>query len=348
LIGTLGLGFVDALRPGVTTTPEPVQLQSELRRMVDAGATHVCMEVSSHALDQGRVVGVEFDAALFTNLTHEHLDYHQTMERYGNAKAELFTFRSLSLAILNQDDPFSSRIETRTRAQVWKYGMHGGDVWAHAVNPEDTGIFVVFRTPRGVLRVHSALIGRVNALNLAAVAAVLLACGRDHDQVGSVLQKLRPVPGRMELFQADSEMPRVIVDYAHTPDALHHALRSIREHTHGRLWCVFGCGGDRDRDKRPMMGSVAEALADQVVLTDDNPRSESPEAIVNAIVGGMQRRPTVIHDRKEAIQWAIRAAVAGDWVLVAGKGHETEQIRAGGRTPFSDRAVVRESLGAAA
>ena len=348
LIGTLGAGFLDELRPMSTTTPDPVTLQAELRRMADAGATHVCMEVSSHALDQGRVVGVEFDAAVFTNLTHEHLDYHQDMQRYGNAKADLFTFRSLTLAILNQDDPFSAHLEACTHAPVWKYGVEGGDVCARTVNPQDTGITVVLKTPQGVLTIHSALIGRINALNLAAVATVLLAFGREYTQVGSALERVQPVPGRMELFRSRGDLPCVIVDYAHTPDALHQALSSIREHSRGRLWCVFGCGGDRDRDKRPMMGEVAETLADRVVLTDDNPRNEAPQVIIDAIIDGMRRRPTVIHDRKQAIQWAINNASAGDWVLVAGKGHETEQIGNSGRVSFSDRAVVHASLGAAA
>ncbi|MDH3636956.1 MAG: UDP-N-acetylmuramoyl-L-alanyl-D-glutamate--2,6-diaminopimelate ligase [Gammaproteobacteria bacterium] len=348
LVGTLGVGFLDALRPLPTTTPDPVTLQAELRRMADAGATHACMEVSSHALDQGRVAGVDFDAAVFTNLTHEHLDYHQDMERYGNAKADLFTFENLTFAILNQDDPFSARIEARTNARVWKYGLEAGDICARSVDLEDSGIIAVLKTPLGLLTVHSALIGRINVLNLAAVATVLLAFGREHTLVGPALERLRPVPGRMELFRSRRDLPCVVVDYAHTPDALQHALSSIREHSRGRLWCVFGCGGDRDRGKRPMMGRVAESLADRVVLTDDNPRNESPAVIVDAIVGGMRRRPTVIHDRKHAIQWAIGNAAANDWVLVAGKGHETEQIRKSGRVPFNDRTVVHESLGVAA
>ncbi len=348
LIGTLGVGFLDRLRPATTTTPDPVTVHAELRHMADAGATHVCMEVSSHALDQGRVAGVDFDAAVFTNLSHEHLDYHDSMDAYGNAKAALFACETLKWAILNLDDALTSRIRARTRARVWTFGSRGGDVRTGSVHVGDTGITVLLKTPGGVLSIRSALIGRINAMNLAAVAAVLLAYGRETDHVKSALAGLRPVPGRLELFRSGRELPFVIVDYAHTPDALRQALMSLREHCGGALWCVFGCGGDRDRAKRPIMGEVAEALADHVVLTDDNPRSESPQRIVDAIASGMRQRPTVIHDRRAAIQWVIRNAAPGDWILIAGKGHETEQVRGSERVAFSDRAVVHESLGVAA
>lgn len=348
LIGTLGTGFLDEIRQTRTTTPDAVALQRELRRLADAGASHVCMEVSSHALDQGRVVGVDFDAAVFTNLTHEHLDYHGCMARYGKAKADLFTFERLSLAILNRDDPFSAVIESRTAAKTWTYGLHSGTVTAPSISVADSGIVVVMKTPSGMLTVRSSLIGRINALNLLAVATVLLAFGREQVRIGQALEQLQPVPGRMELFQAPNDSPRVIVDYAHTPDALEQALKSVREHCQGQVWCVFGCGGDRDRGKRPKMGAIAEELADQVVLTDDNPRFEAPESIMNDIVSGMHNVATIIHDRVRAIEWAIENATCDDWILVAGKGHETEQVRRQDRLPLSDRDVVSELLGIAA
>ena len=349
LIGTLGIGFLEDISPTVNTTPDPIRLHRELRRFLDDGASHVCMEVSSHALDQGRVAGVAFDAAVFTNLSHEHLDYHQDMAAYKNSKAQLFECASLQFAVLNQDDSFSNTIRTRCKAQrIWYYGLRDGDVFPESVTPDEEGLTMVVNAAKQVFTVRSSLIGRVNAVNLLVVATLLLASGRDSGNVASVIQRLKPVPGRMELFRTFDKFPRVVVDYAHTPDALVHALRSLREHCTGRLWCVFGCGGDRDRVKRPMMGRIAEELADIVILTDDNPRFETPQNIVSEIASGMHTTATVIHDRTQAIQRAIRSADPSDWVLVAGKGHETAQQVGHQRLPLSDRSVVSQTLGMAA
>ncbi len=349
LIGTLGIGFIDDITPGLQTTPDPVRLHRELRRFRDNGASHVCMEVSSHALDQGRVAGVAFDAAVFTNLSHDHLDYHEDMAAYGGSKALLFDCASLQIAVLNHDDPFSYTLRRRTSAQnSWTFGLEAGDVCAESVTPDDAGLTVVMRASEQVFTVRSSLIGRINAANLLAVTAVLLASGCDTDHVVAVMERLRPVPGRMELFRSVNETPTVVVDYAHTPDALSHALRSIREYCAQRLWCVFGCGGDRDRAKRPMMGKMAETLADVVVLTDDNPRLERPQAIVAEIIAGMEAAPKVIHDRSQAIRWAIHNAESRDWVLVAGKGHELVQQVGDRKLPLSDRDIVRQTLGMAA
>lgn len=349
LIGTLGIGYIDDITPGLQTTPDPIRLHRELRRFRDSGASHVCLEVSSHALDQGRVAGIAFDAALFTNLSHDHLDYHDDMAAYGNSKALLFDCDSLQIAVLNHDDPFSYTLRTRTSAKkTWTFGMEAGDVFAESVTPDNQGLSVVMRTNNEAFSVRSCLIGRVNAANLLAVAALLLASDHDSGHVVAVMEHLRPVPGRMELFRAVNDAPTVVVDYAHTPDALSHALRSIREHCTQRLWCVFGCGGDRDRAKRPMMGQMAETLADVVILTDDNPRLERPKAIVSEIISGMQTAPKVIHDRSQAIRWAIQNADSRDWVLVAGKGHEMVQQIGDRKIPLSDRHIVTQTLGMAA
>ncbi len=349
LIGTLGIGFFGELTPTSFTTPDPVSLHRALHRFVAAGVGHVCMEVSSHALDQGRIAGVAFDAAVFTNLSHDHLDYHRDMAAYGHSKAILFDCPSLQLAVLNDDEPFSGTLKARTTApKIRTYGMRTGDVTAESVQPSDAGLRVVIRARNRVLNVPTALIGRVNAANLLAVAAALLDVEQDDDSLAAAMQRLSPVPGRMEMFRTPAARPTVVVDYAHTPDALNHALQSVREHCGGRLWCVFGCGGNRDRKKRPLMGSVAETLADVVVLTDDNPRLEKPAAIVAEIRSGMRSSPTVIHNRARAIEWTIAHAEPGDWVLVAGKGHETSQQIGHRQLPLSDRSIVSETLGMAA
>jgi UDP-N-acetylmuramoyl-L-alanyl-D-glutamate--2,6-diaminopimelate ligase len=346
LIGTLGIGVLDDITPGLQTTPDPIRLHRELRRFRDNGVSHVCIEVSSHALDQGRVAGVGFDVAVFTNLSHDHLDYHDDMAAYGSSKALLFDCASLHIAVLNHDDPFSYTLRARTSAEkTWTFGMEAGDVYAESVAPDNDGLTVVMKTGDQAFTVRSSLIGRINAANLLAVAAVLLACGHDTPHVVTAMELLRPVPGRMELFRAVNDVPTVVVDYAHTPDALSHALRSIRQHCAQQLWCVFGCGGDRDRAKRPMMGQMAETLADVVILTDDNPRLERPKAIVSEIISGMEVAPKVIHDRSQAIRWAIHNADPQDWVLVAGKGHEMLQQIGDRKIPLSDRDIVSQTLG---
>ncbi len=349
LIGTLGIGFIGDIAPGLHTTPDPIRLHRELRRFLDNGATHVCVEVSSHALDQGRVAGVAFDTAVFTNLSHDHLDYHDDMAAYGSSKALLFDCASLRIAVLNHDDPFSYTLRARTSAKdTWTFGLAAGDVHGESITPEDDGLMVVINSGERTFTVRSGLIGRINAANLLAVAAVLLAYGHDVEQIGAAMDHLRPVPGRMELFRGAGDVPTVVVDYAHTPDALSRALRSIREHCTRRLWCVFGCGGDRDRAKRPMMGHMAEILADIVILTDDNPRLERPQAIVSEIISGMKTSPKVIHDRSRAIRWAINNAQSRDWILIAGKGHELVQHIGDRKIPLSDRDIVSRTLGMAA
>jgi UDP-N-acetylmuramoyl-L-alanyl-D-glutamate--2,6-diaminopimelate ligase len=350
LIGTLGSGFPGALDPGMHTTPDAISVHRLLSGFLATGATAVCMEVSSHALAQGRVHGVAFDAAVFTNLTRDHLDYHRSMEEYAAAKARLFDFPGLRVAVVNHDDDLGRALIARlaTRLKVVSFGLAGGDVHASAVATSPQGLTLTLATPQGEAQLHSPLLGRFNAANLLAVLAVLLESGLSLDSAVARLSLARPVAGRMERFGGVADAPLVVVDYAHTPDALQKALEALREHTRGRLWCVFGCGGDRDRGKRPQMGRIAETLADVVVLTDDNPRHEAADAIIHDILAGMRSTPTVVRERAHAIRLALHEAHSDDVVLVAGKGHEDYQQVGDRRHPYSDRDVVRELLGEAA
>ncbi len=350
LIGTLGVGFPEALAPATHTTPDAISVHALLSKFVRSGASSVCMEVSSHALDQGRVQGVAFDVAVFTNLTRDHLDYHGTMQHYAAAKTRLFEFAGLRAAVINGDDELGRALigKVEQRIKVVSFGFEQGDVRATQVTPATDGLTLDVVTPLGEVTLRSPLLGRFNAANLLAVLAVLLESGMDLKQAAVRLSLARPVVGRMERFGGDAVRPLVVVDYAHTPDALQQALAALREHTRGRLWCVFGCGGDRDRGKRPLMGGIAERLADVVVLTDDNPRHEPPQMIIDDILAGMQTTPTVVRERRHAIRLALHEAKSDDVVLIAGKGHEDYQQVGDLRHAYSDRAVVQELLGEAA
>ena len=350
LIGTLGSGFPGQLDASLNTTPDAVSLQSLLAKFADSGSTTVCMEVSSHALDQARVAGVAFDIVVFTNLTRDHLDYHGDMESYAAAKARLFDFPDIEAAVINQDDAFGRELIERTRGRVpvLSFGLQGGDVRARLVQPSVAGLALTVVTPHGEVSLRSPLLGRFNAANLLAVLAVLLVSGMPLAEAAARLAQAQPVAGRMERFGGGAGQPLVVVDYAHTPDALEKVLQALREHTQGKLVCVFGCGGDRDRGKRPLMGRIAEQLADVVILTSDNPRHEEPASIINEIVAGMQSIPRAQPDRVQAIRAALKLARAGDIVLVAGKGHEDYQQIGDQRLAYSDRDTVRELLEAAA
>jgi UDP-N-acetylmuramoyl-L-alanyl-D-glutamate--2,6-diaminopimelate ligase len=350
VIGTLGFGYPGVLNASLHTTPDAVTLQRLFAEFRDAGAAYVSMEVSSHALDQGRVDGVAFDVAVFTNLTHDHLDYHGDMQAYGAAKAGLFETPDLKHAVVNAEDAFGRELIARLegRVPVLSYGLSSGAVRAEAITLTHEGMRVRAVTPRGRIEIESSLFGRFNGANLLAVLGTLIVLGFDLPDAAARLRHARPAPGRVERFGHRPGTPLVVVDYAHTPDALEHVLRALREHRPERLWCVFGCGGDRDRGKRPRMGRIAESLADVVILTDDNPRHEAPEAIIEEIRAGMQTTPRVMRDRKTAIAMAIAEAGADDIVLVAGKGHEDYQQLGDTRIPYSDRQVVRELLGEAA
>jgi UDP-N-acetylmuramoyl-L-alanyl-D-glutamate--2,6-diaminopimelate ligase len=348
VIGTLGSGFPGQLRDTTHTTPDAVTLQQLLAGLRQEGASAVAMEVSSHALAQDRIASLHVDTAVFTNLTHDHLDFHGSIEAYGAAKAKLFSHAGLRHAVVNLDDPFGRNIHASIPASVERIGYTVGqgpaDIRATDVEFRAEGIRarILARGEEGDLLLP--LIGRFNLENALAVIGALLAREIPLDVALSSLAKVVPVAGRMERIGA---APLVIVDYAHTPDALEQSLRALRLHCRGRLWCVFGCGGDRDRSKRPLMGRLAREHADEIVVTSDNPRSEDPLSIIEGICAGIPD-PGVIReaDRRAAIFRAIRDAAPADCVLIAGKGHENYQETAGVRSPFSDSAVAREALAA--
>jgi len=353
IIGTIGVGFPDALNESMHTTPDAVAVHRLLREFLDAGADAVAMEVSSHALDQGRVNEVAFDLAVFTNLTRDHLDYHGSMESYATTKANLFEWPTLKHAVINSDDPFGRALQEKLRDKfngrvaTLTYGLDRADVTARRVSATPRGLLLEVTSPWGEAHLECPLFGRFNAYNALAVLAALLLLDVPLPDAIARLRRVRPVPGRVERFGGGNGQPLVIVDYAHTPDALEKVLASLREHARGKLVCVFGCGGDRDRGKRPLMGAAAERLADEVIVTDDNPRTEAPERIIDDIRAGMagtHGAVRVIRDRAEAIAEAIAAAGSDDIVLVAGKGHEDYQQIGSTRFPYSDRATVRAIL----
>jgi UDP-N-acetylmuramoyl-L-alanyl-D-glutamate--2,6-diaminopimelate ligase len=348
-IGTLGSGLSGALHEGARTTPDVIRVHGLLAEFRDAGASHVAMEVSSHALDQQRVDGVHFDVAVFTNLTRDHLDYHGTMENYGAAKARLFAWPGLRAAVVNVDDAFGRQLPGHLSAgvRVLRYGIDSEDAELRALDvcTHSDGIDFELVTQAGRGTVHSGLLGRFNVANLLAVAGVLAALDVPFARIHAALEALQPVSGRMHRLGGGS-LPLVVVDYSHTPDALEQALTTLRAHCRGTLVCVFGCGGDRDAGKRPVMGVIAEQLADIAIVTDDNPRSEDGDAIVAQIVAGMRKpeRAIVERDRARAIDLAIARAQPGDVVLLAGKGHETYQESAGVKRRFDDLEVARATL----
>jgi UDP-N-acetylmuramoyl-L-alanyl-D-glutamate--2,6-diaminopimelate ligase len=355
-LGTLGFGRPGALREAGLTTPDVVSVHRRLAEARDAGAKSLGMEVSSHALDQARVAGVRFESAAFTNLTRDHLEYHGTLEAYGDAKARLFAAPGLAHAVINVRDGFGRALVERvgpgvdlvlysTSNELW---AEPGADWIRLPELRATtaGLTLHVESSWGAGTLRSPLIGEFNAENLLAVLAVLLGWNVPLQQALVALAACGAPPGRMEAFGGGAQ-PLALVDYAHTPDALAKVLDAARAHARGRLFCVFGCGGDRDPGKRPLMGAVAEAHADIVVLTDDNPRSESSRAILEQILAGMRDSDPahVIADRAEAIHYALMEADAGDVVVIAGKGHEDHQIVGGESRPFSDRQVVLDALG---
>ena len=364
VIGTVGSGFPGRLEPGDNTTPDALRVHSALRDFVRRGARACAMEVSSHGLVQHRLSGVEFDVALLTNLTRDHLDYHGTMRAYRAAKARLFEWPTLKWAVVNLDDPFGADLAVRLRDRPLKVLGYGFGVTGAArarlrlprvsgsnLRLDRDGLSFDVATPWGSATLQSALLGRFNAANLLGTLAVLLASDAGLREAVRVLQRVKPVPGRTERH-GGGRAPLVIIDYAHTPHGLEQVLETLRETFDltragrpRRLTCVFGCGGERDAGKRPLMGAVACRLADEVVVTSDNPRGEDPLAIIADIVRGTLSAQTIVEpDRGRAIRVAIGRAQPGDIVLVAGKGHEAYQDIAGVRHPFSDAAQVEDAL----
>ena len=349
-IGTLGAGLYGEVVPTGFTTPLVLQLHALLAQLRDAGARAVAMEVSSHALDQGRVDGVHFDVAVFTNLTRDHLDYHGDMQAYGAAKAKLLAWPGLRAAVVNLDDAFGRELRAALPPGTHTIGLSSrgaqADVRAENVVLDAAGIGFDLVVGDERTSVQSLLLGRFNVDNLLAVAGALHALGESAGAIASTLSRLQPVAGRMNRLGGHNAMPLVVIDYAHTPDALEQALSSLRAHAQGRLVCVFGCGGERDVGKRPQMAAIAEAGADVVIVTDDNPRGEDGDAIVADILKGFRRPGAALvqRDRAAAIASAIGTASASDIVLIAGKGHEPYQEIAGVRYPFDDTAVARALL----
>jgi UDP-N-acetylmuramoyl-L-alanyl-D-glutamate--2,6-diaminopimelate ligase len=373
VLGTLGVGFPGDLMQTGYTTPDAPLLQTQLKKLLDAGAQQVAVEISSHALDQDRISGLDVHTAVFTNLTQDHLDYHGTMLEYGQAKAKLFQQPMLQNAIINFDDPFGRELAMKL------LGAEGPKVWGYALNKEAFAEFEKFgdRLKRvyaketaltaagyqsyfscdeiGSSAVQLAVIGEFNLSNCLAVWSVLLAQGFSSEEASKRMTKLSSVPGRMELIHISNsqrtEGPLVVVDYAHTPDALTkalNALRPIASQRGGKVWCVFGCGGDRDSGKRPQMGRVAQEFADHIIITSDNPRSEDPVSIIAMIQAGMLgdlMHVQTIPDRAAAIMAAVRHADIKDIVLVAGKGHESTQEINGKKYDFSDQEHIRLAAG---
>ncbi len=348
LMGTVVVRWRGKEFPALRTTPESVDIHGTLRRMADGGVAAVAMEVSSHALALDRVSGMTFRAGVFTNLTQDHLDFHGTMEAYGEAKARLFGMLDPGgVAVVNADDPYGKTMALASAAKAVTYGMHHADsdyiVGNLSLAGDGTRFALSFKNQSIPFRTRMP--GRFNAMNAAAAAVCGLELGYSADAVRRGIEMLERVPGRMEGISSPRGF-HVVVDYAHTPDALENLLATVREFTKGKVIAVFGCGGDRDRTKRAVMGGVAARLADRVIATSDNPRSENPEAIIDAIVKGMGRfeNRTSLPDRETAICTALGEARPGDTVVLAGKGHETYQEINGRRLPFDDRQVVKNCL----
>ncbi len=350
IIGTLGYGLLGQLQSATHTTPDAIRVHRLLKQMREQGAHTVVMEVSSHGLDQGRVNGVVFEVAVLTNVSRDHLDYHGDEASYAKAKELLFRMPGLRKAVINKDDAFGREWAQSLAAdiQVMTYGSSAAGLEFFDVRLSEAGMDWQVKGPWGSSRLHNQLFGRFNVYNLTAVLATLGVIGVAWDKACHAVEHLTNVPGRMEFYRSSSltAAPRVVIDFAHTPDALKHVLSALQEHGFGKIWCVFGCGGDRDKGKRPLMGRAAAAIASELVLTDDNPRSESGEKIITDILKGIpdQQHVHIERDRKAAIQWAIEHAKAEDVVLVAGKGHEEYQWVGDRQLPFSDRQVVQSLL----
>ncbi|WP_374537842.1 UDP-N-acetylmuramoyl-L-alanyl-D-glutamate--2,6-diaminopimelate ligase [Chitinimonas taiwanensis] len=355
MLGTLGYGFLDALEEASHTTPDAVRVQNLLAQYRAAGASHLSMEVSSHGLEQARAHGVAFDVAVLTNLTRDHLDYHGDMASYGAAKRKLFDWEGLSAAVINADDAYGAELLSQLPAELaLGYGLENGALRATSLISDLSGMQLQISSPWGEATLRSPLLGRFNAYNLLACLGVLLKSGVALDTACAVLGQIESAKGRMQRLGGGAK-PLVVVDYAHTPDALEKALATLREvmPSRRRLYCVFGCGGDRDRGKRPLMGRIACQLANTVIITNDNPRTEDPRQIIRDILDGVDGAAaeqgqhgdySVQSDRAAAIRSAIELAEPGDVVLIAGKGHEEYQDANGVKAPFSDVATAEAAL----
>ncbi len=355
MVGTLGAGRPGSLMPLEHTTPDLFTLYRLLAGFAAEQMGDVALEVSSHALDQGRVAGLSFETVVFTNLGEDHRDYHRQPESYGRAKSRLFSDYPARRALISADDDFGRRIirDYDGPGELWAWTLEDAPdarLCARIRSASADGMELELTTPAGVIEFHSGLLGGFNAANLLITAGVLTGLGRSTGEVVGCLTGLEPVPGRMNRLPGRAGQPDVVIDYAHSPDALEAVLAALAPLCRGQLWCVFGCGGERDREKRPRMGAVAERVAHRIILTDDNPRAENGLSIIREIQSGMARpdRARVIRDRASAIETAMTEAGDADLVLVAGKGHETSQEIDGQRRAFSDFEVVSRVREAAA
>ncbi|USG67556.1 UDP-N-acetylmuramoyl-L-alanyl-D-glutamate--2,6-diaminopimelate ligase [Brevibacillus ruminantium] len=355
LIGTIHMRIGEVTEEIKNTTPDALELQESFRRMCDIGTEYATIEVSSHALELGRVRGCDIHTAVFTNLTQDHLDYHKTMENYRHAKSLLFAQlgnsydpQRLKTAVLNADDEASRFFATVTPARVITYGIdQAADIRADEIEISTQGTTFVAHTFAGSIRLSLKLMGKFNVYNALAAIAVGLAEGIPLAEIKASLEQVPGVNGRFESVQAGQPFA-VLVDYSHTPDSLENALVTVKEFAKGKIFCIVGCGGDRDKTKRPIMARIATKYADLAVLTSDNPRSEDPEAILADMLAGLgevaPERYTAMVDRREAISHAVSLASEGDVILIAGKGHETYQIIKGEVLPFDDREVAKEAI----
>jgi len=349
VIGTLGATLVDEVVDAVNTTPDALSLQAQLAQWRSEEVAHAVLEVSSHSLVQGRVNALDFDTAVFTNLTHDHLDYHGDMDSYGLAKSRLFQARGLEAAILNLDDPYAETLQSVLDPviKVVCYSVTGkpAAVSAQNIRYHQSGLEANIKTPWGAGLLRSPLAGDFNLSNLLAAVSAACVAGMPFEKILQLAPMLRGIAGRMEYIANDRGL-QLVVDYAHTPDALQQALSALRAHVEGKLICVFGCGGDRDADKRPLMGHIAAENSDRVIVTSDNPRGESPLTIIEDIERGIAGPVEIEPDRAAAIALAVSRAVPGDCVLVAGKGHEPYQQIGTQRLPFSDADQLRLAVNA--
>lgn len=359
IIGTLGNGLFGNFVTSGMTTPDVIRIHQSLSRLHDEDAKAVVIEASSHGLSQQRLSGVNFDVAVFTNLTRDHLDYHGSMKAYGEAKLALFKSSDLKAVVINLDDPFSEQIldtlslRKSDNINVIGYTLRSDSklfsnvttIRCKNLEVSITGLNIEVETPEGSGVIKTNLLGRFNASNLLAALGALMASGFDLKDSLQALSSVTGVPGRMESF-IQKLKPAVVVDFAHTPDGLENALETLKEICTGKLWCVFGCGGDRDKGKRSLMGEAVEKFADDIIITNDNPRSEEPELIANEILSGMKNSKNIeiIFDRKLAIETAINSAKLNDIILIAGKGHEDWQEIKGEYFSFNDRNVVLNIL----
>lgn len=356
VIGTLGYGLANQLQAGELTSPDPITLQKELSELYALGAKHVAIEASSHGLAQSRLNGVLFDIGIFSNLSRDHLDYHQTMSDYARAKHLLFERADLKYGVFNLDDSYGLQWATEFKDKLISYGItldinhfHQKTIphiiCAEKIHLKENGLIASIMTPWGNGLLTSKLLGRFNLVNLLAVVATLGILNIPFDDIITIIAQLSSLPGRMQTL-GGGDQPLIVIDYAHKPDALSNVLQTLREYCTGKLWCVFGCGGDRDRGKRPIMGGIATTYADEVILTDDNPREEQPQQIIADIVSGITNPNQIIieHDRARAIEHVLACAKTGDVVLIAGKGHEMYQTIGKEKKPFSDLMQVKICL----